>query len=933
MRGELVAIDLETTGLDHTQDEMIEVGAVRMVDGEITGEFTTLINPGIPVPMHTSHITGIRTEDVSLAPRAADVLPRISEFVGNARVIAHNISLDQGFMTRYGILKDNLWLDTYDLSSILLPRAPRYNLNSLTAEVGIPFNHAHRALDDARAAAMLYWKLWERALELPVATVQEIVEAARGFQWSGRDFFEAVLRSHRDRADIPQKQDALFAPYSGQHQPLTPKSPLQKIDPGKPLEIIGDQGTLSHALESFEQRPQQVQMAAAVTEAFNQGRHLLVEAGTGTGKSMAYLVPAVLWATANQDHVLISTNTINLQDQLIEQDIPALKQVVDVPFEAVVLKGRSNYLCPRRLATIRRRRPTSLDELRTLAKILVWLLESKTGDRGEISLRGPVENTMWQRLSAEDEGCTLHRCEATMQGGCPYYKARRSAEAAHLLIVNHALLISDAETGSRVLPEYRYAVIDEAHQLEEAITGGMTFRIDQNALLRRLADLGGPSAGLLGDMLSRTRSIVPDKDYSRLELFVQAIHETTSVMQAHIERFYAKLSEFLADIHQARAGDFTILVRITAQHRSRASFVQLQAVWSVLAEFFDVLSDAMRRLTRALSKLEKYEVPGYEDFVFSAETAAEYLDSVGKQLASFVTEPDAKTVYWVGLGQGAHEVPSVNIAPLHVGPLVEEYLWQRKETVVLTSATLRTGDNFNYIRERLHAEDVEAVDVGSPFDYSQSTLIYLPQDIPEPNDRSGYQRAVERGLIDLAAALDGRVLALFTSYTHLRQTSQAISPRLALGGITVYDQSDGSSRQSLLEGFRSTEKAVLMGTRSFWEGIDIPGDALSALVITRLPFAVPTDPVFSARSETYANAFEDFAVPDAVLRFRQGFGRLIRRQSDRGIVTVFDSRIINKRYGSVFLGSLPECTVQQGPLSGLADAARQWLANDRPTGD
>jgi DNA polymerase-3 subunit epsilon/ATP-dependent DNA helicase DinG len=256
---------------------------------------------------------------------------------------------------------------------------------------------------------------------------------------------------------------------------------------------------------------------------------------------------------------------------------------------------------------------------------------------------------------------------------------------------------------------------------------------------------------------------------------------------------------------------------------------------------------------------------------------------------------------------------------------MDRYIWSAKESVVLTSATLRTGDSFSYVGERLHLEDVELLDVGSPFDYESSTLLYLPTDIPEPNDRVGYQRALERGIIELAAALNGRVMVLFTSYTQLRQTAQAITPRLALGGITVYDQSDGSSRQALLDGFMTNEKAVLMGTRSFWEGVDIPGDSLSALVITRLPFAVPTDPVFSARGETYQNSFEEFAVPDAVLRFRQGFGRLIRRATDRGVVTVFDSRILTKGYGMVFLESLPTCTLKQGPLDGLAPAAKQWL--------
>jgi DNA polymerase-3 subunit epsilon/ATP-dependent DNA helicase DinG len=255
---------------------------------------------------------------------------------------------------------------------------------------------------------------------------------------------------------------------------------------------------------------------------------------------------------------------------------------------------------------------------------------------------------------------------------------------------------------------------------------------------------------------------------------------------------------------------------------------------------------------------------------------------------------------------------------------MEDFIWHKKDAVILTSATLQTDNRFSFLRDRLYADNIQEVAVGSPFDYKQSTLVYIPDDIPMPQD-AGYQRSVEKGLIELAAALDGRVLALFTSYAQLRETAANISPRLALGNIVVYDQATGGSRETLLDSFKSTEKAVLLGTRSFWEGVDIPGDDLVALVIVRLPFAVPNDPIFAARSATYGDAFQHYAVPDAILRFRQGFGRLIRTRSDRGIVTIFDSRVVNKSYGMKFLEALPDTTLQYGKLDDLAQAATNWL--------
>ena len=308
--------------------------------------------------------------------------------------------------------------------------------------------------------------------------------------------------------------------------------------------------------------------------------------------------------------------------------------------------------------------------------------------------------------------------------------------------------------------------------------------------------------------------------------------------------------------------------------------------------------------------------------------AARHLEAVHQQLSAFTENPDPNMIYWIELQQD-REVLAVHAAPLNVGPLLEEYIWEPKRVVVLTSATLRTNASFDYIRDRLSAYDVKEAVIGSPFDYERATLVYVPTDMPDPSQRDEYQRYVERGLIELAAATNGRLLALFTSYAQLRQTAQAIAPRLALGNITVFDQSDGTSRQMLVEGFKKAERAVLLGTRSFWEGVDIPGDDLSALVIVRLPFAVPSDPIFAARSEQYENSFMQYAVPDAILRFRQGFGRLIRTQTDRGVVALFDNRVITKRYGQAFLDSLPACTVRRGPLADLPGIAAQWIDGER----
>jgi ATP-dependent DNA helicase DinG len=922
MRGELVAIDLETTGLDATQDAMIEVGAVRLRDGKITDEFSTLINPGIPIPEFITQLTGIRTADVQDAPTVDKVLPQIIEFVGDSPIIAHNITLDANFLYRYGILKRNVRIDTFDLASVVLPRAARYTLSALTTEFGIEMGHAHRALDDAKASALLYNFLWEKTLKLPLTTLREICDAARDFDdWDSKAVFVAAMREHPAVQDESVTTIFSTPPYFG--DPLKPHEVSTPLPVEEVTKLLTDQSSLASSLPNYEKREPQVEMARAVSEAFNDSQHVMIEAGTGVGKSLAYLIPSALWATNNDERVVISTNTLNLQDQLIQKDIPILKQALDVPFQATVMKGRGNYLCPRRLAALRRRRPTSVDELRTLAKILVWSLESNTGDKGEISIRGPIEHSTWQRLSAEDEDCTIHHCETLMGGVCPFYKARKAADSAHLLIVNHALLISDAMTENRVLPDYRYLVIDEGHQLEDAVTNGQSKRLDEAMLIRRLADLGTPNRGVLGDLVNSVRGHVSEKELQRVEMFAQGIEEATTLMRVHIENFFKALNDFILNVGDNRSQEISSPVRLIESMRNKSEFGRVQAVAKTLDEFFAVISDAMARLATALGRMKQYTIPGYDDLVNSTGSAARHLEDMRQQLKEFVISPDAKTIYWVFGGQGNELV--IQSAPLHVGSLIEQYLWQRMESIVVTSATLRTNDSFDFMQDRLNAQNIKPLELGSPFNYKESTLVYIPDNIPEPTDKNNYQHAVENGIIQLAAALNGRVMVLFTSYAQLRQTAQAITPRLALGNIAVYGQNEGSSRQALLEGFRAAERAVLLGTRSFWEGVDIAGDSLSALIIARLPFAVPSDPIFAARSETYPDSFNQYAIPDAILRFRQGFGRLIRSSSDRGVVTVFDSRILTKRYGAQFIESLPNCTIQYGSIDKLGEAAKNWL--------
>jgi DNA polymerase-3 subunit epsilon/ATP-dependent DNA helicase DinG len=926
MRGELVALDLETTGLDPNSDDIIEIGAVRFEGDRIIDELTVLVKPTRPIPALVTQLTGILPEDVEAAPSITEVLPQLTAFVGNSPWIAHNAAFDGAFLERYRALSGNFRIDTFDLAPILLPQSTRYSLTSLTQLTGFDIQSAHRALYDAKATAHVYWKLWEKLIALPVPIIIEIAAMARSSRWILLPIFEAALNEHGIEG-IPAQFERAFAAPTDIFDPPPPEEErrLERTPSEHPISrdtihaLLGENSPLAQALPGFEKRSGQLDMASSIADAFNNAFHLFIEAGTGIGKSMGYLVPAALWAVQNQDRVFISTNTINLQEQLLNHDIPLLQTLFDTPVRAALLKGRSNYLCPRRLIEARRSPPMSSDEARMIAKLLVWLTESKSGDRSEINLRGADEQFSWSRFSAEDSECGGHLCVSAMQGVCPFYKAQRNAENAHLVIINHALLMSNATSAAEFLPSFSRIVMDEGHQLEDAITNALSVKLDEQNIERGLNE----AALLLQSMAISLKSGAPSKYADRFASFAQDISAALKDMRALIVRLFVNCRHVVEDA--AQRSDSYPQLRVDASVRSSSSFAQAQNTWGKLREFFDIIVQKMREAAVLLRRLSAHPIPDYDSLLKGIDRSADTLLTVHQQLEAFFNAPDANTIYWINQGQHESDYISLHTAPLHIGAILEKAIWSQKSSAVVTSATLQVNGSFEFIQQRLSAEIAGVMSVESPFNYRDSALVFIPSDMPEPADRDRYQQLLERGIIELATALNGRTMVLFTSYAHLRQTAQAITPRLALGDIIVYDQSDGSSRQALLEGFRTSEKAVLLGTKSFWEGVDIPGSALSAVVIPRLPFSPPNDPIFAARSENYADSFNAFALPDAVLRFRQGFGRLIRTQTDRGVVVIMDARIRTKRYGAAFLDALPDCTVQTSPLSALAETAVKWI--------
>ncbi len=952
-----VALDLETTGLDPERDAIIEIGAVRFrtslrngtIQDEVLDRWSTFVNPGRPIPIQVQQLTGIRQQQVDGAPHFAQVMHDLRRFVGHYPVIGHNVQFDLGFLHSHRLPLSNPSFDTFELAGILVPHADRYSLKKLGQDFDLADVRAHRALEDALATKNLFVALLNHASELPRPILQEINRLAAQVDWPLKDIFRDVERSlartafggaigQQLAAQLDASEDALgplFAAATDEEEELVPAARPRALDVDSLAAMLEEGGLFARSFPGFEYRPQQVAMLRAVADAFNGQQHLMVEAGTGTGKSIAYLLPAVVWAHQNGERVIISTNTINLQDQLFLKDVPDLQKLLTFEYRAVVLKGRSNYLCQRRLAGLRQAGVGSADEMRMLAKVLVWVPSTQTGERGELFMPGAVEQSLWNRISADSETCSADRCRFRERGRCFFYRARRAAERAHLVIVNHALLLSDVAVdrwGGRVLPEYRYLIVDEAHHLESSVTHQLSFQADQWAIERLLNELARPLGGrryvgFLGDVLARCRGVLPAEEWGGLEDHIGRLQRRIEASLTSLYSFFQVLGAFLEQ-HGSRRGDYDVRLRLTSALRVQPGWDDVEITWDNLAAQLAGIDKDLEVLCGALPELEGYDVTDLEGLAQDCLGYFARLRELREQLGGCIVEPDGTSIYWATLSSRDDRL-TLHAAPLHIGDLVQRYLLHAKQSVILTSATLTTDGRFDFLRERLHAWDADELTVGSPFDYKNSTLLYLPLDIPEPSQHQ-YQKTVEEALNRLCQATEGRTLVLFTSYYQLRATARAITRPLADKGIVVYQQGAGTSRAQLLENFRTAHKAVLMGTRSFWEGVDVVGPALSVLVIVRLPFSVPDDPIFAARAETFDDPFAEYAVPETILRFRQGFGRLIRTKTDRGVVVILDKRVLTKNYGPQFLNSLPDCTLIRNSLVKLPEAARRWLANDWP---
>jgi len=885
---DFVAIDVETTGLDPKTDRIIEVGAVRFTDGKAFAEYSSFVNPDAQLPRHITHLTGIQNQDVVDAPRFEEIAGTLLDFIAGMPLCGHQIDFDLNFLNgelkRTGRVKLSApEIDTALLSRIFVPSIGHFSLKHLTGALGVELKNAHRALDDAKASGYAAC-----SLILNCAAVPAYIRAAMA-RFAPPSLLKTLLFKSLERHHSRYQSAPLSDPEKVPKK-LQPSQSPESISAATIRKFFSNGGGIAESMQGFIERSSQTRMAMCVAEAFNTSTNLVAEAGTGIGKSLAYLVPSALHAVKNGRRIIVSTHTRNLQDQLISKDLPIVKKAIGDDLRYSVLKGRSNYLCIRRYQRLISGDLTDLSyrERMGILPLIRWALETKTGDIEEQSqFNIKWFSRIWRMICSDAHLCEGKRCAEF--NSCFLQNARQRALNSHIVVINHALFYSELCSDSSFLGPLGSIVFDEAHHLESCGHRHLRVEVDTNRCTQFLDTLAQIEKETKRHSLLSTPEISEGDVKSLLKRLRSGIRGFLDECNAWVENQHPSADEY----HLAyTAGVFSQM----------ASCANLLHVLSEMQDFLHQL----QQVNELAGESPRNEPSLRPQLRLVADKTSQIKADLDYVCGALVDDH----VFWI---EGNRKKGWVKLCgvPLDVGSILSRIWENNPGACIFTSATLAVSRSLDYFKQKVGLIGINDAKTRcemfeSPFKPTQTFRAAMRScHDPDSPEYPGYIASV---ITSLMLKFKKNILALFTSnamleavYTQCKQSPVMSESTLLAQGIT-------GTRQTILDEFKQSERCVLLGADSFWEGIDVPGKACEIVIIPRLPFQVPTHPLTKAIAEKVerqsGESFFSYAVPEAIIKFRQGIGRLIRSPQDRGALIILDKRILTKNYGKRFRGSL-----------------------------
>lgn len=895
-----ICLDIETTGFDSNRDKIIEFAIAKFDEKKLIDTFSHLTNPGIPIPPIVKAITNIQDEDLIGKKPFTEYIDQIQDFIEDLPIMGHNISFDTGFLRSQKIPINNPEIDTLELSTLLIKNQASYSLESLCQSFKIAHVNKHRALDDVMANIDLFRIFLKEIEKIPAAKLSEICYYLSKSNWGSKELFFEILKKRK--AEPKPFILPLLKIIKEKEEPI---SSLPSYEEGKIAQIFQDEGSMADVFkEKHETRDCQSQMAQLVWDAFQSEENLICEAGTGTGKTLAYAIPSAIHALKNDQKVVIATYTTTLQDQLSEKDIPLAKKVLEHLLKdlknppklvSTVLKGRNHYLSIERLKKVLDKPFFETHEIIALTKILLWLPKTKTGEKWELNLRNK-ENLIWNDICCTEDLCPHDRKSAHYP--CYLLKSRAKAKKANIIVTNHALLLKDCLADTPIIPNFNHLIIDEAHNLETTALDAFSTTLNFSCFEPQI------------DKLLRLNILLKHVSSDQLNIFnatnladdISKITNNLSSLSSSVSIGFGLIGIFLSD-HMDPYSQYKNAVIID-------EYKVNEPKWQQVKESFNnihlAIKDIIKDTEKLLEKLEKNKdiLPkSYKsDELFSA---LHRLISLNQDIERIFIETPENLIKWANTSRDG--TPYVKACPMNVAPYLQTHLYENKKSTIITSATLSVQHNFDYIKSQIGlTENAKEVILPSPFYYSEQSKIIIASDMPEPM-APGHINAITDTLKSIFETKKGRILVLLTSKATVTAVYQKLHGFCKEREISLLAQGVSGGRGKILQNFQiSPGNSIILGLNSFWEGVDLPGDMLTTVIIQKLPFDPPFDPLQVAREQLTENSFFNYAVPRAILKFKQGFGRLIRSTKDEGILIVLDSRITTKSYGRIFLESLPE---------------------------